>query len=112
MTYRSMQGKMIDMDKLISQNELTPAVGNAKVNARGDVLGAGGKIVKKREDIMAEYYETNPKARARVNKPVETKPVQVQEHIPGLDPEPAITTAPIKSAAKSTPTPTPTDKEE
>jgi hypothetical protein len=103
-----MQGKMIDMDKLISQNELTPAVGNAKVNARGDVLGAGGKIVKKREDIMAEYYETNPKARARVNKPVETKPAQVQEHIPGLDPEPAV---PAKSTAKATPPASTTSEE-
>jgi hypothetical protein len=31
-----------------------------KVNARGDQLGRGGKIVKKREEIVAEYYEDNP----------------------------------------------------
>ena len=35
-TYRSMQGKVVDLDLLIKRNELTPAVGNAKVNARGD----------------------------------------------------------------------------
>ena len=58
--YKSMQGKSIDMDLLRQKNELTPAVGNAKVNARGDELGAGGKIVKKREDVLADYYRDNP----------------------------------------------------
>ena len=37
------------MDTLRQRNELTP-VGNAPVNARGDELGSGGKIIKKRED--------------------------------------------------------------
>lgn len=60
--YRSMQGKEVDMDKLMRQNELMPAIGNIKVNARGDELGPGGRIVKKREEIIAEYYENNPKA--------------------------------------------------
>lgn len=60
-TYRTMQGKEIDMEKLATANELTPAVGNAKVNARGDELGPGGKIIRKREDVMAEYYSKNPR---------------------------------------------------
>ena len=55
-TYKTMQGKPIDMDLLRKRNELTPAVGNAKVNARGDELGPGGKIVKKREEVLADYY--------------------------------------------------------
>lgn len=49
--YRSMQGKEVDMQKLMMVNEMTPAVGNMKVNARGDELGAGGKIVRRREEI-------------------------------------------------------------
>ena len=61
-TYRTMQGKAIDMDKLRSQNELTPAVGNMKVNARGDEIGPGGKIIRTREQIVSSYYESNPKA--------------------------------------------------
>ena len=52
-----MQGKQIDLDLLIKRNELTPAVGNAKVNARGDELGAGGKIIRKREEVVNEYYK-------------------------------------------------------
>lgn len=62
MKYRTMQGKEVDLEKLMNQNELMPAVGNMKVNARGDELGPGGKIIRKREDVMAEYYEDNPKA--------------------------------------------------
>jgi hypothetical protein len=60
--YRSMQGKEIDLDKLRMRNEMTVAVGNARVNARGDELGPGGKIIKKREEIMNEYYSNNPNA--------------------------------------------------
>jgi hypothetical protein len=44
------------------RNEMTVAVGNARVNARGDELGPGGKIIKKREEIMNEYYSNNPNA--------------------------------------------------
>lgn len=52
--YRTMNGKEIDMGKLVMQNEMTVAVGNVKVNARGDELGPGGKIIRKREDVMAQ----------------------------------------------------------
>ena len=56
--YRSMNGKEVDMNKLININELTPAVGNMRVNARGDELGPGGQIIKKREDVVSEHYAT------------------------------------------------------
>lgn len=55
-TYRSANGKMIDLDLLIARNELTPAVGNARVNARGDELGPGGKIVRTREEVLKDFY--------------------------------------------------------
>ena len=60
--YTSMQGKKVDMDLLRQRNELTPAVGNARVNARGDELGPGGKIIKKREEVLGEYYRDHPQA--------------------------------------------------
>jgi len=61
-TYTSVRGKEIDMEKLSLKNETTPAVGNLKVNARGDELGQGGKIVRTREQILADYYKNNPRA--------------------------------------------------
>ena len=57
--YRSMQGKSVDMDLLRQRNELTPAVGNAKVNARGDELGPGGKIVRPKEEVLKDYYKAS-----------------------------------------------------
>lgn len=74
--YRTMQGKVVDLEKLVAKNELTPAIGNARVNARGDELGPGGKIIRKREDVMADYYANNPNAvpdekPAKLNKPTE-----------------------------------------
>jgi hypothetical protein len=56
-SYRSMLGNEVDMEKLRNQNELALAVGNARVNARGDEIGPGGKIIRKREDVMQEYYK-------------------------------------------------------
>lgn len=60
--YRSaMMGKEVDLEKLRNQNELVLAVGNARVNARGDEIGAGGKIIRKREDVLKDYYKGKPK---------------------------------------------------
>ena len=92
MSYRSLQGKMVDMDKLMRQNELVPAVGNAKVNARGDQLGPGGRIIKKREEIVAEYYQNNPKAKPRVQADTPAEPVAVV---------PPVAVAPVNKFKKS-----------
>ena len=43
---RTNRGNMIDMDALMLKNEEEIALGNMKVNARGDKLGPGGKIIK------------------------------------------------------------------
>lgn len=58
--YRSMQGKEVDMHKLVMQNEMTVAVGNVRVNARGDELGPGGKIIRKREEVLKEASKAIP----------------------------------------------------
>jgi hypothetical protein len=60
--YTTMRGKQVDMEQLNLKHETIPAVGNMKVNARGDQLGQGGKIVKTREQILADYYKNNPRA--------------------------------------------------
>ena len=52
--HRTARGIPVDMDRLRLANEQTIAVGNMKVNARGDQLGAGGKIIKTRQQVMAE----------------------------------------------------------
>jgi hypothetical protein len=52
-------GKAINLDTIMASNESTIAVGNMKVNARGDELGHGGRVVKTKEQIMSEYYALN-----------------------------------------------------
>jgi hypothetical protein len=75
-----MQGKEVDMEKLARQNELMPAIGNMKVNARGDELGPGGKIIRKREEVIAEYYEhTRPPVAPIKNDPPEVIPAELDE---------------------------------
>lgn len=97
--YRSMQGKELDMNKLINQNEMTVAVGNVKVNARGDELGPGGKIIKKREDVLRETQGAVPsQLSSRAGESVveelpqvQSVPVQrssrVDKNISDMDPE-------------------------
>ena len=81
MTYRTMQGREIDFEKLIRQNELSPAIGNMKVNARGDELGPGGKIIRSREEIVGEYYDNN------VNTVPKKSPIAKKEVVLDLEPK-------------------------
>jgi hypothetical protein len=76
-----MQGREIDMEKLMKKHELMPAVGNTRVNARGDELGPGGKIIRKREDVVSDYYEDNPQAQVVRSTPVgkSTEPTEVNK---------------------------------
>lgn len=67
-TYRTAMGKLVDIDMLRLANETEIAVGNMKVNARGDELGPGGKVVKTRAQIMQEYHQLN--ANTTTDKPI------------------------------------------
>ena len=59
-TKRTNKGQNIDMEALIAANRESPAVGNMKVNAAGDVVGPGGKVVQPNEDRVRAYYRDNP----------------------------------------------------
>jgi hypothetical protein len=67
-TYTSLRGKEIDMERLALKNENEIAVGNVRVNARGDEIGEGGKIVRTREQILQDYYKNNPNAAREENR--------------------------------------------
>ena len=55
--YRTMQGRMVDIEQLRSANESTLAVGNMNVNARGDVMGSSGQVVTPKAEVIKKYYE-------------------------------------------------------
>jgi hypothetical protein len=70
--YTTANGKRINIDAVIAQNEESIAVGNMKVNARGDELGPGGRIERTRDKVMADYYKLNtPVASDRIPTPRE-----------------------------------------
>lgn len=98
-TYRSANGKAIDMDTLSLKNETVIAVGNMRVNARGDQLGPGGKIVRTREDVMSDHYAVRnsivPEDTAQPRDPeVETVQQPVQNTVQQAVQQPVQETAP------------------
>lgn len=54
--YKSAMGKKIDMAALIAKNEKVRAVGNAKLNARGDIIDSQGKIVEASNNRVNKNY--------------------------------------------------------
>lgn len=70
--HRSAQGKMVDMAALAAKNERTRAVGNMKVNARGDTIDASGKIIIPVTQKVGEKYQKtvgNRSAQPRKSQP-------------------------------------------
>lgn len=59
---RTNKGQVIDMDALTIKGENEVALGNMRVNAKGDKLGDGGKVIQAKEEVAREYYANNPKA--------------------------------------------------
>ena len=55
----SFRGHQVDMVSLAKKNEKVVALGNANMNGRGDILGKGGKIIKTREEVLADWYATH-----------------------------------------------------
>lgn len=71
--YRTAQGKRIDMSAIASQNETVRAVGNMKVNARGDTIDGFGKVVVPATQRVNEMYaKTVGNKSANSRKPVRT----------------------------------------
>ena len=54
--YKSANGKTVDMGSLALQNEMTRAVGNMKVNARGDLIDEHNRVISKKTDQVNQTY--------------------------------------------------------
>ena len=55
-TYKTAMGKTVDMGSLRLQNENVRAVGNMKVNARGDMLDDMNRVISKKTDQVNQHY--------------------------------------------------------
>ena len=56
--YRSANGKNVDMGALRLQNEKVRAVGNMRVNARGDVINDNNQVIRTRNEQVGKQYNT------------------------------------------------------
>jgi hypothetical protein len=105
--YRSAKGKFVDMDKLAAQNELTPAISNVKINARGDELGPNGQIIRKREDVVNNIPSTNTLAQSHrptqsIQPRTQSEPRVKQQYVSPPVPSPAPTIIPTSNALVKT----------
>lgn len=54
--YKTAQGKTVDMGRLMLQNEQVRAVGNMKVNARGDIVDDMNNIISSKPQQVNTQY--------------------------------------------------------
>ena len=83
-SYKSAMGKNVDMGALLAKNENTRAVGNMKVNARGDTIDSLGRVTKPvTAKVNQSYANTvgNKSANAVRGRPAPTKPVTPKPEI-------------------------------
>ena len=55
--YKSASGKTVDMGALRLQNEKVRAVGNMRVNARGDVINDNNEVIRTRNEQVDKQYQ-------------------------------------------------------
>lgn len=84
--YRTAQGKIVDLGALQLQNENVRAVGNMKVNARGDLLDHNNQPMSRRPQQVGRQYNrqvTNvseaPVASSRRRAQAEADPVAEEQ---------------------------------
>lgn len=83
-SYRSAMGKNVDMGALLAKNENTRAVGNMKVNARGDTIDSQGRIIKPVTAKVNQAYSNtvgNKTANAVRGRPAPSKQVAPKPEI-------------------------------
>ena len=83
--YKTAMGKVVDMAALTAKNEKTRAVGNMKVNARGDTIDAQGRIIKTATAKVNDSY--NKTVGNRSAQPVRNKQ---KASVPPVPPKPTI----------------------
>ncbi len=77
--YRTAMGKEVDMSALAAKNERVRAVGNMKVNARGDTIDSQGNVIVPVTKKVGDKYQktvTNRAANVVKNKAPNFKPVE------------------------------------
>lgn len=113
-TYRTAQGKIVDLGALQLKNENVRAVGNMNVNARGDLLDSNNRPIDSRNNQVSRQYKkqvTNTesstvhssRAAATKSEDIPTPPEDFDdnfEKLDDLDRLSAQPAAPVEAAAQ------------
>ena len=78
--YRTAMGRELDMASLMSRNEKVRAVGNQKVNARGDTIDGNNRVLVSATDKVGAQYQktvTNRSANIVRDRAPSVKPTNV-----------------------------------
>ena len=78
--HRSARGSVINFDELARLNPDIVAIGNANMNAQGDKLGSGGKVIRKVTDIP-EHQRPDPNAAYNEDNPNAVKQVSIKSSV-------------------------------
>ena len=89
-THRSAMGKSVDMATLAAKNEKVRAVGNMKVNARGDTIDSQGRVTRPVTEKVNSAY-----AKTVGNRSAQVKPAAPQVDAARPTPTAPVTVAPI-----------------
>ena len=89
-THRSAMGKQVDMASLAAKNEKVRAVGNMKVNARGDTIDSMGRVTRPVTEKVNSAY-----AKTVGNRSAQVKPAAPQVDAARPTPTAPVTVAPI-----------------
>lgn len=90
--YRTAMGKAVDMAALAAKNEKVRAVGNMKVNARGDTIDSNGRVIKPVTSKVNEQYANTVGNRSshvvkKTSKPVTPPKPQIEEELSNYERE-------------------------
>jgi hypothetical protein len=82
-TYRTAQGKVVDLGALQLKNENVRAVGNMSVNARGELIDGSNRPIESRNEQVGRQY----KKQTNVNNDavVSSKKSRIEPSAPPLD---------------------------
>jgi hypothetical protein len=72
--YKTAQGRLIDVGAMLLQNEKTRAVGNMKVNARGDHIDSENNIISSRTQQATKNYNRQAAQTVKPSTPPPAKP--------------------------------------
>ena len=78
--HTSYRGVTIDMDTMRRENEKVTALGNMKVNAKGDELGKGGTIVKQVDKVARDNHKSQTSVvNTGLKGPLPASPASVEQ---------------------------------